>query len=347
MKEINQFPSTCYPVVGICGYSNSGKTTLIESILPELKTMNIQTSVIKHCRHHLEVDRAGKDSDRIFKSGGNIYMHTETESFYRSHDSCTLEILISDLASRCDLVLVEGHKTTPLPKQIWLCRDDSDMPPDDTANETLVLKPEDPRPEEAMNYIRKVLDEMHREIPVYAGILVGGKSSRMNGYPKHLNIKDNKTWLEATVDTVKELVDRIVFIGKADIPENMNNYTQLPDLPSRTGPISGMLAAMRWQPLASWIFIACDMPNISKEAILWLLDQRAPGRWAVIPKLTDLDKPEPLFALYDLRSRHIMETLSRPSAIAEHPKTVSPAPPVHIEDAWLNVNTIHDMEKLA
>lgn len=61
------------PVVGICGASNSGKTTLVEKLLPELNRRGLKVGVLKHHGHGGPVatpaEWQGKDSDRLIKAG--------------------------------------------------------------------------------------------------------------------------------------------------------------------------------------------------------------------------------------------------------------------------------------
>jgi molybdopterin-guanine dinucleotide biosynthesis protein A len=59
----------------------------------------------------------------------------------------------------------------------------------------------------------------------------------------------------------------------------------LPDVPDKRGPLAGMLAAMRWRLDVSWLFMACDLPQVSSMSVEWLIGKRAPGVWAILPRL--------------------------------------------------------------
>jgi len=50
------------PIVSIVGKSDSGKTTLIEKLLPELTRRGLRIATIKHDTHGFEVDHEGKDA---------------------------------------------------------------------------------------------------------------------------------------------------------------------------------------------------------------------------------------------------------------------------------------------
>ncbi|MGE7056517.1 molybdopterin-guanine dinucleotide biosynthesis protein B, partial [Paenibacillus glucanolyticus] len=43
-------------IVQLCGYKNSGKTTLITALIPQLKQHGIRTAVIKHDAHGFDME---------------------------------------------------------------------------------------------------------------------------------------------------------------------------------------------------------------------------------------------------------------------------------------------------
>lgn len=109
------------PVVAVCGYSGSGKTTLVERIITASKTRDLTVAAVKHDAHGLRLDREGKDSDRFFRAGADVYMHDSEQNARRLHGAVTsLHDLLVELGPAYDLVLVEGHKSTPLPNKVWL-----------------------------------------------------------------------------------------------------------------------------------------------------------------------------------------------------------------------------------
>lgn len=57
------------PLLGIAAWSGTGKTTLLEALLPRLAERGLRVAVIKHAHHDFEVDRPGKDSHRLRQAG--------------------------------------------------------------------------------------------------------------------------------------------------------------------------------------------------------------------------------------------------------------------------------------
>jgi glutamate dehydrogenase (NADP+)/cyclic pyranopterin phosphate synthase/molybdopterin-guanine dinucleotide biosynthesis protein A len=188
------------------------------------------------------------------------------------------------------------------------------------------------------------LDELVRRTPVWACVLIGGKSSRM-GRPKHLLAgPDGRTWLERTMSLLRPLVDGLVVSGNGLLPESVAGTVRLADIPGVSGPLAGMLAACRWQPQVSWLVVACDMPEISAAAAEWLLAGRRAGCWGRVPRLPGSDHCEPLFAWYDCRAAQLFEMQAyagkrRIGEIARHARIETPTVLEQLRAAFLNINT--------
>ncbi len=198
--------------------------------------------------------------------------------------------------------------------------------------------------EEFMVELTACLDDIVRRRPVWACLLMGGKSSRM-GRPKHLiSGQDGKTWLEKSVEVLRPHVDGVVLVGGGLIPQELATVQCLPDVPGVVGPLTGILAAMRWQPLVSWLVVACDMPRITAGAVEWLLEGRCAGQWGRVPRLAGARHCEPLFAWYDIHASRLFEGQAfegnlRPGRVASHEKISNPEIPSHLRLAWENINT--------
>lgn len=193
--------------------------------------------------------------------------------------------------------------------------------------------------------------DCHRRTPIWGCILIGGKSSRM-GRPKQL-IADGQgtTWLERTIGVLRPLVDGLVLSGGGQLPPGLESLPRLLDIPGVAGPLTGVVAAMRWQPLVSWVVVACDMPRVSEEAVRWLLADRPLGCWGRVPKNADSQQFEPLFAWYDFRAAQLFEEQLqvgnwRLGEAVAHPRIAHPLLPDDIASAWVNVNTPEQLAAL-
>ncbi len=344
--------SPSLPVLGICGWSGSGKTTLLEKLIPILTGKGLKVAVIKHDAHGIKIDHPGKDSDRLFQSGSDVLLRGPEEGLLRIHDAGDGELpgILGELALRYDIILLEGHKGSPVPK-IWLLNEGEDSPPQDVTDIFTVLPRDTNRAAAAASIIDEWLSKQWLDTPVFGCVLIGGKSKRM-GIPKHLIEKDGEeTWLERTCELLRGITQQTVIVGEGAIPDPLREQLHLPDIPGTAGPISGILAAMRWAPRASWLVTACDMPALTANALNWLLGTRAPGIWATMPRLPRSPGVEPLLAHYDYRSRHLLEQVIAggslfPADIITAPQIITPAPPEDLIQAWQNINTQHEFEML-
>jgi glutamate dehydrogenase (NADP+)/cyclic pyranopterin phosphate synthase/molybdopterin-guanine dinucleotide biosynthesis protein A len=338
------------PVLAVCGWSGAGKTTLLEAVIPRLTERGLRVAVVKHDVHGPDLDRPGKDSDRLFRAGADVALVGPGEALERRHrrHERGLDRVVGDLLGRHDLVLVEGKKATPLPK-VWLATPDEAEPPREVGDVLAVL----PWGADREALLLRVLDDWlpaaWTRVPVWAGILIGGGSSRM-GRAKHLLRRGGRTYLEHLADAVRPHVSGVALIGDGGVPPALAALPALPDAPDRSGPLAGMIAAMRWHPAAAWLLAACDLPFAGDEVVQWLLAQRRPGRWAVLPSLRE-GMVEPLLALYEPQALALLEEVAAgpepaPRLIARHPKAATPAPPPALHRAFFNVNVPADLAGL-
>jgi molybdopterin-guanine dinucleotide biosynthesis protein B len=111
-------------IFGFAGWSGSGKTTLIEQVVPRLVGQGLVVSLIKHAHHRFEFDQPGKDSYRHRHAGCTEVLISSATRWALMHElrgdaQLTLAEALARL-SECDLALVEGYKTFPMPKlEIW------------------------------------------------------------------------------------------------------------------------------------------------------------------------------------------------------------------------------------
>jgi len=100
-------------VIAIVGHAGSGKTTLIERLIPEIQRRGLAVSTIKHTHHHhIELDVPGKDSYRHRLAGASEVIVASDSGWARiaaSSEPASLPILLGQLRP-VDVVLVEGFK---------------------------------------------------------------------------------------------------------------------------------------------------------------------------------------------------------------------------------------------
>jgi molybdenum cofactor guanylyltransferase len=340
-------------IIAVGGYSGSGKTTLIERTLTELRKDGLYVGVLKQTSHHrLDLDREGKDTDRFFRAGAEIVLACDARQGFARYpqETCDLYEALSRFPSGLDLVLIEGFRDSSLPG-IWLekgkrGREES---AERSSSRTALYRGEPGYLGEFLYYVRSHLETFHSERMIRAGLLIGGKSRRM-GSAKALLRLNGETLMEKSFDTLLAVAGGAVLLGSCEVPAALETVPRLPDVPGVAGPMAGMLGAFRWDPQSTWIISAVDMPLMEKDAWEWLLGQRRPGAWAVLPMIGRRSTAETTGGCYEPMIFGYIESLAargkiRLQEIAQHPKVLTPRVPEAIAHAWKNVNTPEEWDE--
>ena len=106
-------------LVAFVAKSNTGKTTLLEQVIRELKNRGYKVGAIKHDAHKFDIDHPGKDSYRLTDAGADTMLITSSEklALVKKHQTePSLEQLVATYFTDVDIVLTEGFKTSSLPK---------------------------------------------------------------------------------------------------------------------------------------------------------------------------------------------------------------------------------------
>ena len=114
MSDPKAFP----PIVTFVGKSNSGKTTLIEKLLPELSNLGLDVGTIKHDVHGFDIDLPGKDTWRHRKAGAKRTVLSSPAKMALiqdvDHDHGLDELIV--YFRGLDLVVAEGYLSESKPK---------------------------------------------------------------------------------------------------------------------------------------------------------------------------------------------------------------------------------------
>lgn len=126
-------------ILGVTGWKNSGKTTLVERLVTELVRRGRRISTVKHAHHDFDIDVPGTDSFRHRQAGAGEVAIVSSRRWalmheLRDEDEPTLASVLARLAP-CDLVIVEGYKREGHPKIEARRR---------AARDTTPLSPQDP-----------------------------------------------------------------------------------------------------------------------------------------------------------------------------------------------------------
>ena len=107
-------------VMGIVGWSGSGKTSVVVELIPIFRGLGLKVSTMKHAHHRFDVDKPGKDSFWHREAGASEVLVVTSSRWVLMHESReepepSIEALIERMTP-VDLLLIEGFKTHHHPK---------------------------------------------------------------------------------------------------------------------------------------------------------------------------------------------------------------------------------------
>jgi len=114
--------NTPRPILGFAAFSGTGKTTLLEKLIPQLVEHGIRIAMVKHAHHAFDIDKPGKDSYRLRQAGAQqMLIASDQRLALMTENPAPREPRLEELITRLDLetvdlILVEGFKHVPFPK---------------------------------------------------------------------------------------------------------------------------------------------------------------------------------------------------------------------------------------
>lgn len=304
--------------ITISGFSNTGKTTLISSVVKEL-SKNFKTGYLKHDAHNFKVDYPGKDTALIREAGAVDTLINDQGKFAYLSDKILDQVETSELMKDNDILIIEGHKYSQIPKIVLLgtgsVRDKTIQEIEEGQIKNIIAivsedhAEENPFPEypyfsrnntkEVTQFIQDYFKEL---VPkkIFGLVLTGGKSERMNKDKGGLKYFE-KDQVAHTVDLLTPFCDGVYVSCREDQSEHefIIDHKQIHDNFPSVGPSSGILSAMHKHPDTAWLVIACDLPYLTSDTISHLLKNRNPFKGATCYLNPTRGWPEPLCSIYE------------------------------------------------
>src|SRR5215470_13063663 len=143
-----------------------------------------------------------------------------------------------------------------------------------------------------------------RTAPIYALVLAGGRSTRMQRDKAVLNYH-GRTQLEWAVTLLQPYVQRVFVSVRPDQTADpiRARFEQIVDTHENLGPVAGIMSAQAKYPDVAWLVVACDLPFLDHGTLSTLICARQPGRLATAYRSSHDVLPEPLCAIYEPASR--------------------------------------------
>ncbi len=106
-------------IISFVGKSSSGKTTLLEKLIAELKKRGHKVAIVKHSHHKDDLDTAAKDTWRFTQAGSELSAINSLDhlAIYRRMDSYfDPQDIANYVLWDFDILLTEGFKGSSYPK---------------------------------------------------------------------------------------------------------------------------------------------------------------------------------------------------------------------------------------
>jgi len=302
--------------IAFCGYSNSGKTTLIAKIVQSL-SREYNVGYLKHDAHSFAMDHEGKDTYWVRESGAHAVFISDSIHFAQIQSGSLEDIASKGLFLNNDLFFVEGYKELPLSKIVVLDLKEEILDVFDRGELTQVIAfvGSADRParlaseypffqrddtEGIKQFVLSHLNGRVRHVPLYGLVLAGGKSVRMKKDKSSL-VYHGRPQSEHYFDLLSRYCEN-VFVSNREDQSHTQGHRDLPQIHDTfldVGPLGGILSAMASHSGAAWLVVACDLPFVTAGTIEALIRQRNPFEVATAYQSAHDGLPEPLCAIYE------------------------------------------------
>ena len=306
--------------ISICGYSNSGKTTLIRCLIENL-TPEFDIGYIKHNVHKFEMDKEGKDTSRAWSSGASRISISDSCHTANIQKGTSTPIEMRSAFNSCDFVIIEGLKRARVDKLVLI--DDEreifkSLSGDEIENIICFIGQEEIVESLPVNvpyfnrddisgiadFIRQHLFALAAKVPLYGLVLTGGDSRRMSK-DKALLYYHGRPQAEVIYELLSEVCEQVYISSKRNQWRgiSLGNLPCVQDTFLGFGPLSGILSAMHAYPEAAWLVVACDLPYVNLGTLEKLVKNRNPFKMATCFKNALSHLPEPLCSVYEPKMR--------------------------------------------
>ena len=184
-------------------------------------------------------------------------------------------------------------------------------------------------------------------VPLLGLVIAGGKSMRM-GHDKGAVVYHQKAQREHIADILNDLCDETYM----SVSPNSNIATEYPTIEDSftgLGPYGGILSAFRNNPNVAWFTVACDIPLLSRDTLLELINKRNTAKMATCFHNPETNFPEPLITIWEPRAyQQLLYFLSIGYSCPRKALINSEIEEIQISDSQLlaNANTPEELDRL-
>ncbi|KMP11524.1 molybdenum cofactor guanylyltransferase [Candidatus Nitromaritima sp. SCGC AAA799-C22] len=354
------------PFLCFAGFSGVGKTTLVEKLVARFSKERIRVGYYKHDSHRFQMDKPGKDTDRVRNAGAGIVAINDPAHFGVLADNDFKQRTIVHALEQCDCILIEGYKQSPFNKIVFLDAEGKLPIAQDSPGIRAIVHQgkgalghfvEQGIPLFHWDEIDKIFDFVNAHFKscaseLYGAVFVGGQSKRM-GRPKFSLAYNGVLETERAAGVLNRFCEKVFLSSRADLDMgplgNIKNIERIDDEHIRLGPVGGLATLMGRFPDKAWMITACDMPFIQEEDFEIIFEQRDPLRYGTCYVQKGRLGYEPMCAIYEPKFIvPLYEAMSRRELSISRIIGDLPFKEVKIQERdrsnFMNINTPEDYE---
>ncbi len=141
--------------------------------------------------------------------------------------------------------------------------------------------------------------EQNNMPPLYGLVLAGGRSVRM-GQDKGTMQWHGVPQREFMARLLANFCEKVYVSCREDQTAEMDNkWPLITDAVPGAGPLTGIMSAMMANNGVAWLVVACDLPLLTQETLVFLLAARKPGCIAATFRSPHDGLPEPLITIWE------------------------------------------------
>jgi len=319
-KNINNFFFHPFEM-SFCGFSDSGKTTLISKITKNLSSQ-FDIGFFKHDAHNFEMDKSGKDTNEISKSGAKSIVINDKSHYAHINRKQLEQIDVVTNMQDMDILFIEDHISTPLPKLLFISKSESrediialikdnkissiEGIISDESNDPFNGKYQFFNINNSDQISSFILNYFNSKVPnkLYGLVLSGGESKRMNQDKGSLSYHDNSTQIEYTKSLLNNYCEEVYVSCREEQTSNdyLKGHKLIADSFPSVGPTTGIISAQFKHQSVAWLVVACDLPYLTEKTLEDLIEKRNPFKLATAYYNEEKKWPEPLCTIYEPKS---------------------------------------------
>lgn len=361
-------------ILAVCGVKNSGKTTLIQKLIPLLQNQGLKVAAVKHDGHDFEPDVPGTDSHSFWKAGAvGTAIFSDSKYMVIRKEKMSYE-QIGELFPEADLILAEGLKSTPCPKleivrqgisqELSCCQEgllgiltdfsfayfDSEKNP----SAVPVLSLNDPE-----KIADKILDFCFARRSLSMVVLAGGLSRRMGQEKAELNYAETSFLnYQLKKGQLLGIEERLISGYRGALVKSFQEEILIPDRIPNAGPLGGLEACFQASIRPYALVLPVDMPTVTISLLASLIsgfrryikEECSAGKRPDIMILCHGGKEEPLAAIYptELAALAREQILSKDRSVMGFMKAAGyrTLDVPDLKDAFVNINDPGQYQKL-